>query len=372
MVARPIGVVAVIVPWNWPPALMSVRLAEALSTGNTVVAKPAPTTPLTALLLGECAADVLPPGVFNTLVDANDLGAALTAHPDVAKVSFTGSTATGRKVMSAAAATLKRLTLELGGNDAALLLDDVDLDDVAPKIFQAATYNAGQVCMAAKRIYVPRRLADGLCDRLAALAQSAVVGDGMDPATQIGPIQNRMQFDKLRELCDDSVLHGKVLAGGVVLNRPGYFISPMIVRDLPERARLVREEQFGPLIPVLPYDSVDEAVGRANASEFGLAGTVWGMILAFTSLGESGGQAGPSDLSLGISKALFHTLLGLTLAIPCLFVFGFYRSIVDRICTRGMVVCSQLIEALPADDDADGSIPPSFEAKPPSRVPASV
>lgn len=271
----PLGVVACITPWNFPLVLLAIKVAAALSTGNTVVAKPAPTTPLTALLLGECAAEVLPPGVFHTLVDANDLGAALTAHPVIAKVSFTGSTATGRRVMSAAAATLKRLTLELGGNDAAVLLDDVDLDDVAPKIFQAATYNAGQVCMAAKRIYVPRALADGLCDRLAALAQSAVVGDGMDPATQIGPIQNRMQFDKLRELCDDSVLHGKVLTGGVVLNRPGYFISPMVVRDLPESARLVREEQFGPLIPVLPYDSVDEAVGRANASEFGLAGTVW-------------------------------------------------------------------------------------------------
>ncbi len=272
----PLGVVACITPWNFPLILLAIKVAVALSTGNTVVAKPAPTTPLTTLLLGECAAATLPAGVFNTIVDANDLGGALSAHPDIAKISFTGSTATGRKVMASAAATLKRLTLELGGNDAAILLDDVDLDDVAPKIFQAATYNAGQVCMAAKRIYVPRQLVNGLCDRLVALVQSTVVGDGMDPATQIGPIQNRMQFDKLRDLCEDSKQQGDVLTGGEILNRPGYFIPPMIVRNLPEAARLVREEQFGPLIPILAYDTVDEAVTRANAVEYGLAGTIWG------------------------------------------------------------------------------------------------
>ncbi|PTS75793.1 aldehyde dehydrogenase, partial [Sphingomonas sp. HMWF008] len=211
-----------------------------------------------------------------TIVEANDLGAALTSHPHVAKVSFTGSTATGRRVMASAAPTLKRLTLELGGNDAAIVLDDVDLDAVAPKIFQAATYNAGQVCMAAKRIYVPRHLADGLSDRLVALAEAAVVGDGSDPATEIGPIQNRMQYEKLLDLSEDTLRSGKVLTGGTRLNRPGFFIPPMVARDLPETARLVQEEQFGPLIPVLPYDTVDEAVDRANASEFGLAGTVWG------------------------------------------------------------------------------------------------
>lgn len=272
----PLGVVACITPWNFPLILLSIKVAVALSTGNTVVAKPAPTTPLTTLMLGECAAATLPAGVFNTLVDANDLGGQLSAHPDVAKISFTGSTATGRKVMASAAPTLKRLTLELGGNDAAIILDDADLDVIVPQIFQAATYNAGQVCMAAKRIYVPSHMADGLCDRLVAIAQSAIVGDGMDPATQIGPIQNQMQFDKLIDLASDTMRSGKVLTGGERLNRPGYFIPPMIARDLADDSRLVREEQFGPLIPVLSYASVDEAVARANDSEFGLAGTVWG------------------------------------------------------------------------------------------------
>lgn len=272
----PLGVVVCITPWNFPLILQSIKVAVALSTGNTVVAKPAPTTPLTTLLLGECAATTLPPGVFNTLVDANDLGTALSGHPDVAKISFTGSTATGRKIMSSAAPTLKRLTLELGGNDAAIVLDDVDLDELAPKIFQAATYNAGQVCMAAKRIYVPQAMVSGLCDRLVAIAEATVVGDGMDPATQIGPIQNRIQFQKLLDLSADTQTVGTVLTGGAQLNRPGYFIQPMIARDLPETSRLVQEEQFGPLIPVLGYDSIDEAIARANASEFGLSGTVWG------------------------------------------------------------------------------------------------
>lgn len=272
----PLGVVAAITPWNFPLILLSVKLAAALATGNTVVAKPAPTTPLSTLLLGEVAAPILPKGVLNIIVDQNDLGARLSSHSDIAKVTFTGSTATGRKVMQGAAATLKRLTLELGGNDAAILLDDVDIEEVAPKIFSAATVNAGQVCMAAKRIYVPRAKYDGLCDALVKLAGEAVVGDGHDPQTTIGPIQNRMQFDKVLDLIEDSRQHGTVIAGGERLDRPGFFIPPTIVRDLPDDARLVQEEQFGPVIPVLAYDDIDDVIARANDSEFGLAGTVWG------------------------------------------------------------------------------------------------
>lgn len=273
---RPIGVVAAITPWNFPLILLSVKLSAALATGNTVVAKPAPTTPLSSLLVGEVAAATLPAGVLNVIVDANDLGGLLSAHPDVAKVTFTGSTATGKKVMQSAASSLKRLTLELGGNDAAILLDDVDIDEVAPQIFNAATFNAGQVCMAAKRIYAPRAKYDALCDALANLANSAVVGDGHDPATAIGPIQNQMQFDKVMDLIEDSRRIGRIVAGGQRLNRPGFFIAPTVVRDLPDNARLVQEEQFGPVIPVLAYDDIEEVIERANDSEFGLAGTVWG------------------------------------------------------------------------------------------------
>lgn len=271
----PLGVVAAITPWNFPVILLMVKTACALATGNTVVAKPAPTTPLTTLLFGEVAANILPPGVLNIIVDNNDLGGLLSQHPDIAKVSFTGSTATGRKVMGSAAGTLKRLTLELGGNDVAILLDDVDIAEVAPKIFGAATINAGQVCMAAKRIYAPRAHYDALCDALASIANTTVVDDGANQGAQIGPLQNRQQYEKVLELIEDARGRGKIIAGGTKLDRPGYFIAPTVVRDLPDDARLVQEEQFGPVIPVLAYDTIDEVIDRANDSEFGLAGSVW-------------------------------------------------------------------------------------------------
>ena len=163
---KPLGVVAAITPWNFPVILLMIKVAPALLAGNTVVAKPAPTTPLTTLKFGELCAEILPPGVVNVIVDQNDLGAALTSHPDVAKVAFTGSTATGKKVMATAAGPLKRLTLELGGNDAAIVLEDVDPKEVAPKIYAAAMVNAGQVCLAIKRLYVHDSIYDAVCDEL--------------------------------------------------------------------------------------------------------------------------------------------------------------------------------------------------------------
>ncbi|MCP1469159.1 acyl-CoA reductase-like NAD-dependent aldehyde dehydrogenase [Sphingobium sp. OAS761] len=272
----PLGVVGCIVPWNFPMILLAIKVSIALSTGNTVVAKPAPTTPLTAALLGEVAVGILPPGVFNVIVDANDLGGMLSSHPDVAKISFTGSTATGRKVMASAASTLKRLTLELGGNDVAIVLDDADPAEVAAKIYGAATFNAGQTCMAAKRLYVPNAMLDDIGERLAALASATVLGDGLEPGTKMGPIQNKMQFDKLQDLMAATQSEGTVLTGGARLNRPGYFIQPAIVRDLADDARLVTEEQFGPLVPLLSYDTIEDVIARANASDYGLGGTVWG------------------------------------------------------------------------------------------------
>ncbi|ATE65739.1 aldehyde dehydrogenase family protein [Rhizorhabdus dicambivorans] len=271
----PLGVVAAIVPWNFPLILLMVKLGPALITGNVVIAKPAPTTPLTTLLLGEIAADILPAGVFQTLADANDLGAELAAHPDVAMVAFTGSTATGRKVLAGAADTLKRFTLELGGNDAAIILDDADLDIVAPAVFRAATSNAGQICLAAKRIYAPEAMYDRLCGALAELAETAVVGDGLEQGTQIGPIQNRIQYEKLLGYLKDAHASGTVIAGGKPIDRDGFFIAPTVVRDIADDARLVAEEQFGPIIPVLSYTSLDEVIERANRSEYGLGGTIW-------------------------------------------------------------------------------------------------
>jgi len=271
----PLGVVAAITPWNFPLILLVVKLAPALITGNVVIAKPAPTTPLTTLLLGEVAADILPGGVFQTLADANDLGALLSTHAGVAHVSFTGSTATGKKVLSSTVDTLKRFTLELGGNDAALVLDDADVNKVAPAIFGAAMVNAGQVCLAAKRVYAPRALYDDLCAALGALARAAVVGEGLDQGSQIGPVQNAAQFAKLVDYLAEARQQGQIVAGGAPLDREGYFIAPTIVRDLPDDARLVREEQFGPVLPVLAYDDLGAAIEAINASEYGLGGTIW-------------------------------------------------------------------------------------------------
>jgi acyl-CoA reductase-like NAD-dependent aldehyde dehydrogenase len=271
----PQGVLAAITPWNFPMVLLMFKVAPALIVGNTVIAKPAPTTPLSSVLLGEVASDILPPGVFQTLVDLNDIGPLLTQHPDVAHVSFTGSTPTGRKVAASASETIKRVSLELGGNDAAIVLDDAIVEDVMPKIFAAATLNAGQVCYAIKRIYVPRSMVDKACEVLVALAKKSKVGDGFDPETTVGPIQNKAQFEKLLGYLDDAQRDGKVLTGGKPLSRAGYFIPVTVVRDLPNSSRLVQEEQFGPILPVVAYDSLDEAIEMANSTEFGLGGSVW-------------------------------------------------------------------------------------------------
>jgi acyl-CoA reductase-like NAD-dependent aldehyde dehydrogenase len=272
----PLGVVAVITAWNFPLWLLMVKLAPALLAGNTVVAKPAPTTPLTTLLFGELCAQLLPAGVCNVITDHNDLGDALTGHPDIAKITFTGSTQTGRRVMAQAAGTLKRLTLELGGNDPAIVLDDVDAKEIAAKVFAGAMINAGQLCTAIKRVYVPVHLYDLMCEELARLADRVILGDGMDVSTQMGPVQNKTHFDRMSSLLASAHQEGTVIAGGSVLERPGYFVRPTVVRDIGDDARLVLEEQFGPILPVLAYHTIDEAISRANDSIYGLTATVWG------------------------------------------------------------------------------------------------
>jgi acyl-CoA reductase-like NAD-dependent aldehyde dehydrogenase len=271
----PLGVVAAIAPWNFPLLMVALKLAPALITGNCVIAKPAPTTPLTTLLLGELAAGIFPAGVFQTLVDQNDLGSLLSSHPDIAFVSFTGSTATGKKVLGAAADTLKRFTLELGGNDAAIVLDDADIAKVAPRLFNGAMGNAGQVCLAIKRVYAPRSMVDALCDALGQLARDHAVGDGLEQGIAMGPIQNKAQFEKLLGYIAEAREQGTIVAGGEQIAGDGYFISPTIVRDLPDGARLVREEQFGPVLPVIAYDDLDDAIASANDSDYGLGGSIW-------------------------------------------------------------------------------------------------
>jgi acyl-CoA reductase-like NAD-dependent aldehyde dehydrogenase len=272
----PLGVAGVITPWNAPINLAAGPLASALYTGNTVVLKPSPYTPLSTLKIGELLKDVFPRGVVNVLAGSDQLGQWMTEHPDIDKISFTGSVATGKKVMASAAGTLKRVTLELGGNDAAIVLDDVDPKAVAAKLFFASFVNTGQVCMAVKRIYAHEKVYDALCAALVDEARKARIGDGLDPGTQYGPIQNRMQYDKVVGILDDTRRIGaRILAGGDVPANGGYFVTPTIVADIAEDARLVREEQFGPIVPVLKFSDENDALRRANDTRYGLSGSVW-------------------------------------------------------------------------------------------------
>jgi len=272
---NPLGVVGAIVPWNFPLILMAFKLPPALIAGNTLVIKPAPTTPLSTLRIAELIQDILPAGVINFITDANDLGAPMTAHPDVRKISFTGSTETGAKVMAGAAGLLKRITLELGGNDAGIVLDDVDPKETAQKLFDSAFQNSGQVCIAMKRLYVHENIYDEVCEELASIANDTVIGDGLEQGTKLGPLNNKMQYDKVKALIEEAKQDGKVIAGGEFPDKPGYFIRPTIVRDIKEGSRLVDEEQFGPVLPVMSFADESEAVERANASAWGLGGSVW-------------------------------------------------------------------------------------------------
>ena len=271
---RPLGVVAGIVPWNFPFLMAIYKIAPALLMGNTFVLKPSPTTPLSALRLGELLVDVVPAGVLNILSDAGDIGPLLTAHPDVDKISFTGSTATGRKIMQSASQDIKRLTLELGGNDAAIILDDADVDQIAPAIFNLAFLNSGQVCMAIKRIYVQSGIYPQMCDALAKLAKTAKVGDGLSPDTEFGPLQNKAQFDRILAALEIAKRDGVILAGGTV-TRPGYFVSPTLVTDIDESSTIVSEEVFGPIRPIMSFITQEEAIERANNSPYGLGASVW-------------------------------------------------------------------------------------------------
>ena len=273
---RPYGVVAAITPWNYPVSLAVWKIAPALLAGNTMVLKPSPFTPLSTLRLGEILRDVLPAGVLNVVSGGDALGAWMTSHPAVRKISFTGSVATGKLVAAAAAPDLKRVTLELGGNDAAIVLPDVDVARTAKRLFWGAFENCGQVCSAIKRVYVPESLYEPMVTHLAEMARGVKVGNGLDEDSQLGPINNLPQFDRVQELVEDARQSGaRMVTGGERVGDCGYFFAPTIVADLTDGSRLVDEEQFGPVLPVMAYTEVDDAIERANATHFGLSGSVW-------------------------------------------------------------------------------------------------
>ncbi|AVA14658.1 aldehyde dehydrogenase family protein [Sphingopyxis sp. MG] len=272
----PLGVVAAIVPWNFPFLLTIWKIAPALLTGNTVVLKPSPYTPLCALKLGEMARNILPPGVFNVLSGDDALGPLMSSHAGFAKISFTGSTATGKRVMAAAANDLKRITLELGGNDAAIVLADADPDEVAEAMFAGAFFNTAQVCIATKRLYIHEDIYEAVRDRLHALANKAVVGDGSGEGVTHGPLQNLAQYRRVKALIEEAEASGlTLLRGSAVPEGPGYFLPLTLVDNPPEDSAVVREEAFGPVLPLLRFSDVEEVITRANDSEYGLAGSVW-------------------------------------------------------------------------------------------------
>ena len=273
---KPMGVVGSITPWNWPVMIAVWHILPAVRSGNTVVVKPSPFAPLSTLRLVELMNQVLPPGVVNSVCSddrTSNIGAAMSAHPGIRKIVFTGSIDTGKKVMASAADTVKRLTLELGGNDAGIVLPDVDPKAIAEGLFWGAFINNGQTCAAMKRLYVHESVYDEVCAALTDYAKAIPVGPGSDEASVLGPINNRMQFDKVQRLVNAAKQKGRVLLGGDP--GEGLFFPPTLIADLSHDDPLVAEEQFGPALPIIKYSDVEDAIRQANGSPNGLGGSVW-------------------------------------------------------------------------------------------------
>lgn len=274
---RPVGVVAAITPWNFPISLLSVKLAPALAAGCTVIAKPSPSTPLSTIALVDAVAEFVPDGVVQWLTGRRAVNRALSEHPKVRKISFTGSTEVGAAIAAQAAPTVKRVTLELGGNDPALVLPDADAAFTAAGIVGSAFRNAGQVCMAVKRVFVPAEREAAFVEALAAEAARLVVGHGVADGTTMGPMHNRSQLELVQHLVRDALDGGAVLAagGGRGTSLPGYFLEPTIVAGACFDTALVATEQFGAALPVVAYTDIDDLLERLNGQEFGLGASLW-------------------------------------------------------------------------------------------------
>ncbi|TRZ55831.1 MAG: aldehyde dehydrogenase family protein [Rhodocyclaceae bacterium] len=273
---KPLGVVGSITPWNWPLMIAVWHVIPALRAGNTVVIKPSELTPLTTIRFVELANTLLPAGVLNVVTGDTDVGVAIAKHPGIDKIVFTGSTATGKNIMQNAAGNLKRLTLELGGNDAGIVLPDVDPKAIATKLFGACFHNNGQTCACLKRLYVHESIYEEMCAELARIAKETIVGDGLAEGTQLGPVQNKKQLEIVKELAADARAHGaRFLSGGQARAGKGYFFEPTVVADISDGVRLVDEEPFGPILPVIKYTDIDEVIARANNSPNGLGGSIW-------------------------------------------------------------------------------------------------
>lgn len=272
----PLGVVGAIVPWNFPVLLAVGKIASAVYTGNPVIVKPSPFTPYCGLKLVELAANFFPPGVIQCLSGDDSLGPMFTDHPGIDKISFTGSILTGKRVMASCAKSLKRVTLELGGNDPAIICDDVDIDAIIPKIGILSYLCSSQICMMIKRLYVHEKIYDEFLNKLVTFVKTLKVGDGTEADTFFGPVQNQMQFEKAKDLVGSiSTENLKPALGGSIEDSTGYYIHPIIIDNPPETSRVVQEEPFAPILPVLKWSDEDDVIGRANALETGLGSSVW-------------------------------------------------------------------------------------------------
>ncbi|OUM39419.1 aldehyde dehydrogenase family protein [Arthrobacter sedimenti] len=274
---RPLGVVGAIGPWNWPMMISVWQIAPALRMGNTVVVKPSGNTPLSVLALAHVLNSVLPADVLHVISGRRDVGAVLVSHPDIAKIMFTGSTAAGQDIIRSSADTVKRLTLELGGNDAGIVLPDANPKEIAENLFWGAFINTGQTCAALKRLYVHEDIYDAVCEELTKVAASMPMGVGLDENNVLGPLQNKSQYDIVAGLVESARNSGaRVLLGGnPEKDQPGYFYPATLVADIDNDNPLVTEEQFGPALPIIKYSTVDEAITMANALDVGLGASVW-------------------------------------------------------------------------------------------------
>lgn len=274
----PRGVVGAVVPWNMPVVLTMMKLAPALATGNTIVIKPSPFAPAALTLALHRMAQKLPAGVINVVHGNSDVGQALTSHPLVRKIGFTGGTATARQVMAAASGTIKNLTLELGGNDPAIVLDDVDIDAALDRMLKGVFTRSGQICFAVKRVYVPRALYGTFAGAFTERVDQYAVGHGLDENASFGPLNNKTQFDSVTALIEGTKnSSAKIVQLGRKLDSAadGYYILPHVVRDVEHSAPISSCEQFGPVIPLIAYDDEDQVVEWANDSEYGLGSSVW-------------------------------------------------------------------------------------------------
>ena len=276
MVRRePIGVIGQVAPWNYPLMMAIWKLGPALATGNTMVLKPAPTTPMSTLRLAELVVDVVPRGVVNVIAGGNEAGAALVTDDDVDMVALTGSVETGKWIAERAARTLKRVHLELGGNAPVVVFDDVDLEHALQTIAGAGYYNAGQDCVAATRVLAGPKVYDDVVSGLAEQAKGCVIGDTASPSTTLGPLNSQRQRERVEGFLERKPSHAEVVTGTGQPDRPGFFLEPTVVANLRQNDELVEREVFGPVITVQRFSDEEEAIAWANATRYGLASSVW-------------------------------------------------------------------------------------------------